>query len=215
MLVIVGLAFLAIAISVWAHLIPVWPLDLRLTLLWQSADGQPLRRVMEAASFILSGWRATLIVTLSAVLVWWRLGVKEGMMVVAAGLVSLINSAIKLAVGRPRPAAEVVRVLDARNGNGFPSGHACLAVLVLGMLAYLMARNVRRGALRTVSLAGLLALILLVGVSRVYLGAHWPSDVAGGYIWGGLFLVIIIYAAEMWQDGVSILAARRLKKGPT
>ena len=77
--------------------------------------------------------------------------------------------------------------------NGFPSGHAMFSIMVLGLLAYFIFINVKNHILRTVILIGLVALILLIGVSRVYLGVHWPSDVVGGYIIGGALLTGLIW----------------------
>ena len=92
-----------------------------------------------------------------------------------------------------RPSADLVQVLSHVQDNGFPSGHAIFAIMILGLLAYFIFINMKNHNLRTVVLVGLIALILLIGTSRVYLGVHWPSDVIGGYLIGGALLTALIW----------------------
>ncbi len=130
-------------------------------------------------------------------IVWWRLGRAEGSMVLGAGLVSpVVDSLLKGVVNRPRPTVNLVRVVTVERGSGFPSGHALLAAVLIGLMIYFIATHSRKGILRALSVACLLLLIFLVGLSRVYLGAHWPSDVIGGYLVGGTFLAALIWYFE-------------------
>ena len=200
LLLIGGLVVLTLAVSFCARWTPRFPGDLPLTLLLQSIDNGLLRSVMEWSSFLFGGWRAVLFVVVSAAAVWWRLGRLEGAAVLVAGLVSLVDSAIKVVVNRPRPTPDLVRVFVAESESGFPSGHALFAAVVLGVLAYFIATHVRKRRLRLLSLAGLLLLMVSIGVSRVYLGAHWPSDVIGGYLVGGALLATLIWFYERWKD---------------
>lgn len=140
-----------------------------------------------------------LVVLIIGILVWWRIGRLEAILIPVAGLLTLINTALKLAINRPRPSADLVHVLSREQGNGFPSGHAFFAIVILGLLAYFIFINVKNYTLRTVTLVGLIALILLVGTSRVYLGVHWPSDVIGGYLIGGALLTALIWFHQTWK----------------
>ncbi len=75
----------------------------------------------------------------------------------------------------------------------FPSGHVMEYVMLFGLLMWLAYRCMRPGALRTLTLVGMGLLIGLVGVSRIYLGAHWLTDVVGAYLAGAACL-----AWAMW-----------------
>jgi len=203
LLIVTGvLAVLAIAMSVCAHWLSRFPGDLRLTLLFQSLHSNVLLWVMKWVSYVTGGWRAALLVTVSGVVVWWRIGKSEAILTVAAGFSSLLDSVLKLVVGRPRPTPDLVQVWVVEHDNGFPSGHAFYAMVLLGLVAYFAFTYLRRPGLRLLIVVSLLVLIILVGASRVYLGAHWPSDVLGGYVVGAVFLGVFI-----WLDRV--LSRRR------
>ena len=92
----------------------------------------------------------------------------------------------------------MVRVI---NEPSFPSGHVMYYVNFYGLLIYLLATNWRSGKLRNALIAILTGLIGTVGPSRVYLGAHWPSDVMAGYVYGGLWfsgLITLYLRVKSW-----------------
>ena len=197
---IVGfLAILALVISIYARFAPRFPGDLCLTLRLQSFDNHFLLSFMDYVSFIFGGWSSVLVVVIIGILVWWRIGRLEAIMIPVGGLITLVNTALKLAINRPRPSADLVHVLSSEQGNGFPSGHAFFAILILGLTAYFIFINLKNRVLRMLVLAGLIVLILLTGTSRVYLGVHWPSDVIGGYLIGGVFLTALIWFHRTWK----------------
>jgi undecaprenyl-diphosphatase len=112
----------------------------------------------------------------------------------ATGIIALLllNPLLKFLVDRPRPPAELVGITDTLGGLGFPSGHAYHSLIVFGLLIWLASRFVTRLWLRRSIQVFLVFLILAVGLSRVSLGAHWPSDVLGAYLLGGSFLVLLL-----------------------
>lgn len=198
-LLISGLVVITLVVSIYAWMVPHFPGDLWITLLLQSIDNEVWHTAMEWSSSIFGGWRAVLLVIASGAFVGWRLGWPEGVTVLAAGLASQVDSPLKILVGRPRPTPDLVRVFVLENENGFPSGHALFAILALGILSYFVATRVPQRTLRLPFLAVLGSLILLIGVSRVYLGAHWPSDVIGGYLFGGVLLITLIWLYKRWR----------------
>lgn len=100
---------------------------------------------------------------------------------------------------RPRPTADLVQVSEQANGFAFPSGHVLGSVLLWGFLCYLAARTIPHRGLRLGVQAICLSILFLTGLQRIYAGAHWPSDVVGGYVWGGLILFVIVKAYEFCQ----------------
>jgi undecaprenyl-diphosphatase len=104
--------------------------------------------------------------------------------------------AIKESVLRVRPDLGVLR--DGPLDPSFPSGHAAQYTIFLGLLGYLAWRRIPTGLPRRIIIAVCVALVVLVGPSRVFLGQHWPSDVVAGYLLGA-GLVLIIIAASEWR----------------
>ena len=103
------------------------------------------------------------------------------------GAVALYTLAKPL-VHRPRPPA--ADLIGAASGLSYPSGHATQAVATWGMLA-LVASAGRSRRVRAGLLAAAVAVVGLVGASRIYLGAHWLTDVLGGYALGAAWLVLL------------------------
>lgn len=110
--------------------------------------------------------------------------------IVMAGTTALVYP-VKLLVGRARPDIGEALV-GPFVGSAFPSGHSAQAVACYGALAYLAARHARRWSVRVTvwTCAGVIA--LLVGFSRLYLGAHWLTDVLGGWALAGTWLTIVV-----------------------
>jgi undecaprenyl-diphosphatase len=104
--------------------------------------------------------------------------------------VGLINL-IKVIVKRPRPPLEWALV--GQGGYSFPSGHSFVAVAVYGWIVYWAAGKIKNKSARTAWIILGTAIVLMVPVSRVYLGVHWASDILGGVAIGGLWLTGMIY----------------------
>ena len=104
----------------------------------------------------------------------------------------LLNLFLKDVCQRPRPTGGELHP----GGWSFPSGHSMGSFVVYGMLAYLLMLAVRRWWVRAAIVGGLSLLVLAIGFSRAYLGAHWPSDVVGGFAAGAVWLALCITAAE-------------------
>jgi len=195
-----ALATAALALSVWAALWPSLPGDLTLAR-WVQAH--PFPGAYETAWLVTTLGYAPgaviLTVALASALVWR--GYPRQALVVALSLpLRLVPSLVKALVARPRPAPDLVDVLESPPDPGFPSGHAYGAALFFGLvwwLAPVLARHrVARHALRALAIG----LILATGYSRVLVGAHWPSDVLGASLWGLLVLLPLVWLAPVGSE---------------
>ena len=114
----------------------------------------------------------------------------------AAILMSTLGQAAANAlVQRPRPDRSLALLTDS--GFSFPSGYTLTATVVSGLVAYLLVRFVRSSFLRLLVLLAGVTAILLVGLSRTYLGVEYPSDVLGGLALGLSFLSVVVTAVEI------------------
>lgn len=146
-----------------------------------------LRLVTELGSTIAITLVAGLALLVGVFIGPWRHGVIGA---VTIGLASLVVEGVKVVVARTRP--EVLDPIVVEHGYSFPSGHATLSMVGYGILVVLLARS-RLPPLARVGLVGVSAmLVLLIGLSRIYLGVHFPSDVLAGWVLGAV--VVLVFA---------------------
>ena len=158
---VLGIA--AIAFSIFILQEKFFPGDLAVTDFWQSLANPTLSATFKGFSYIFGDWRAALLTTFCVLLILWRIGKREALMVVMAGLFSLLNYLFKALIGRPRPSADLVQVMMKESNNSIPSSHAFFSILLLGTLIYLLNKHLQKRALR-ITLSMILGLsILLVG----------------------------------------------------
>lgn len=106
----------------------------------------------------------------------------------------LISTVLKRTIERSRPLTEYVTAMRIPSFS-FPSGHTTGSTISFGLLAYL-AHALLPHPLNYIAFFPLTALVILVGLSRVYLGAHYPTDVVGGWALGGAILAIVIFVIK-------------------
>ena len=106
------------------------------------------------------------------------------------GLAALANSVLKTSIARARP--DLLEPIVVERGFSFPSGHAALSTVAYGILALLVIRSGLPQAARWAIVIGLTVLVLLIGLSRVWLGVHYPTDVLAG--WAAGATIVLVYA---------------------
>ena len=117
-----------------------------------------------------------------------RRRIRDAVLVAATGSAELVTLALRMATDRPRPSPLVVEVIESGPGTSFPSGHAADAAAVAVLVARLIPSRHRWRVLAW----GLLTMFTAAsGLSRVYLGAHWLSDVGGGYLTGAAIGLVL------------------------
>ena len=125
--------------------------------------------------------------------VFWALKFRlEALFILLTSSSTLLNAIVKRVIKRPRPTKELVSVVRVINEPSFPSGHVMHYTNFYGLLIYLLTTNWRSGRIRNILVTIFALLIAFIGPSRVYLGAHWPSDVLAGYAYGGLWFAGIM-----------------------
>lgn len=119
---------------------------------------------------------------------------KEALFTLLTALSGLVSSLTKLLINRPRPGKDLVRIIEITREQSFPSGHTLFYTVFFGFLIIVMG-NLKsvNYYFRMVVTSFSAAMILLVPFSRIYLGAHWFTDVLGGAMLGVLCLLVLGY----------------------
>ncbi len=139
----------------------------------------------------------TIILVVAGYLLIERRFAMMGLMLSASVGGMLLSTLLKALFARPRPT--VVPQLAVVGSTSFPSGHSMAAAAVYLTLGALLARTTTRWRLRLYYLGVALALSFLIGLSRLYLGVHYPSDVVAGWAGGALWALLCELVAQMLQ----------------
>jgi membrane-associated phospholipid phosphatase len=125
-------------------------------------------------------------------------GARAGVLAALLPVTRLLVPVLKATFERQRPSAVLVHVQGHLADYSFPSGHAFNSMLIYGLFFYLATVYVRPRLLRHLVQAACLWVIVVTPMQRVYVGAHWPSDVLGGMVLAALVLSLGI-AAHQWS----------------
>ncbi|MDQ1043284.1 phosphatase PAP2 family protein [Streptomyces sp. V4I2] len=117
---------------------------------------------------------------------WWT----AGWLAVTAALGTVLQQGLKAVVGRPRPVWP--DPVDSAHYAAFPSGHALTATVVLGLLLWLLHHHGADRILWRAAVTVAVISVVGVGLTRVWLGVHWPSDVIGGWLLGAMVVALAV-----------------------
>jgi len=190
------LLLIAIAFGILTFLVkttPSFAIDLQITRSIQLINFPDFGLLMSLISWAGFGPQVTIITGLIVLLIY-VLGLQwEALTALIAALFSTaINVLVKDLIGRPRPAADLVNVVARLHDYSFPSGHVMYYLGFLGFIGFLVFSLLKPSLKRSLLLVIIGMPIVLIGVSRIYLGEHWASDVLGSYLLGSLTLVASI-----------------------
>jgi undecaprenyl-diphosphatase len=191
-------------LAIFAYLDPYFSWDLKVSTAfnWSTFAPPGLFPLLRFVSVFGNGWTPYALTALVAIvfLAFRRRSEAAGLVLSVAGS-ALINSTLKVLISRPRPSRELIPIYRDTVTQSFPSGHVTFYVCFFGFLFFAAYALLRRGTLLrrlVLTLAGLP--VLLIGFSRVYLGAHWPSDTLGAYLWSGVWLAFSLEMYRRWKE---------------
>ena len=142
------------------------------------------------AKFITNFGGAIFVISLTTILFFVIKDKKIGISIITnLGIVTILNQIIKFIMQRPRPTE--FRIIE-ETGYSFPSGHSMVSLAFYGYLIYLIYKYVNNKHLKRTLIIILSVLICIIGVSRIYLGVHYTSDVLGGFLISFAYLIIYI-----------------------
>jgi membrane-associated phospholipid phosphatase len=188
-------AFATIAHEVWEK--ETYAFDTSILLYLKSLHTPVRDRIMLALTF-LGEPNVLLMLSVSlGIMLWVRKHRSEATTIAITGAGGLgLNMLLKQLFARARPQ------LWERQINvdfySFPSGHAMISMIIYGLLGYFLAARFPKQRWLIYSL--IVILVAAIGLSRLYLGVHWPTDVIGGYIAGYIWLLSCIFSLEVWKQ---------------
>ena len=146
------------------------------------------------AKFITNFGGAIFIILLTVILIAVIKNKKIGLSILTnLAIITILNQLLKRILQRPRPTE--FRIIE-ESGYSFPSGHSMISMAFYGYLIYLIYKYVENKNVKWILISLLSILICLIGISRIYLGVHYTSDVLGGFLISISYLVIYISAVN-------------------
>lgn len=181
-----------VVLAVGARLIPYFSIDLTITRAVQSYHGHIFDRTMFWMSWIGFLPQSLAFGLIPLVLLFFT-GLRwEAVAGLVAAAAVALDALVKFIVHRPRPSLDLVHVYRELNSYTFPSGHVLTFTAICGYFAFLAHTLLKPSWERIALLVVAPILALLMGLSRIYQGQHWFSDVMGAYLLGSLWLALNI-----------------------
>ncbi|PHP69094.1 hypothetical protein CSC94_03735 [Zhengella mangrovi] len=154
----------------------------------------------------LGGYPVIVFAIINALILLWLSGDRFSTALVAVSVIggSALSSGLKQVFARQRP--DIVRHLDPTLVSvSFPSSHATVSVVAWLTLAIVLARKVHHRAVAVYLVVAAIILATMVGLSRVYLGVHWPSDVIAGWALGMAWTSLVFGLAARFGQREHVL----------
>jgi membrane-associated phospholipid phosphatase len=200
---IIALAAFAV-LALLAHLNPYFTWDLKVSSVfnWTTFTPPGLKPLMVFVSIFGNSWIPYALTALTAIIfLMFRCRSEAFGLIFSASGSGLLNSLLKIIIARPRPGHDLIPSYAELMTRSFPSGHVTFYVSYFGFLFFVAYALLPRGSfVRRLALTLAALPVLLVGLSRIYLGAHWPSDTVGAYLWSGVWLAFALWMYRRWKE---------------
>jgi len=165
----------------------------------QGFNSPALTTILKLFTFIGSG-PVIIFIVIAAIIVFYVILKHRSELVLLLGVVigsALLNVVLKIIFHRDRPTSN--RLIEV-GGYSFPSGHSMAAFTLYGILSFLLWKHISTYRGRTLLIILSFLMISMIGISRIYLGVHYPSDVLGGFLVSGIWLILSIWTFQRYQD---------------
>ena len=182
-----------VLLTLFIHLFPSSWIDREFSEEIQEQQNPFLDMLMKGISWFGQTWNSVGIVVFVSLILLFLRQKKEAFFTSLTLATGLITYSIKVLVNRPRPSQKLVHILEMAKHQSFPSGHTSFYIAFFGFIAFLLYNHKWLNVfIRSVLISLCMFLIFSIPVSRIYLGAHWFTDVLGGFMVGLLCLILII-----------------------
>lgn len=174
---------------------PYFGFDLSITLFIQSIHNPIIDFYLRGISIMGNPeWALYVVIVLATALISLGKRFYALYFVLSVFSVAIVTFILKYIVARPRPSPELINQISSHLYNdSFPSGHVTFFIGCFGFIAYLAYTRVKLLLLKWLILTICITLIATVGISRIYVGAHWFSDTLGAYLIGSVCLYLMIH----------------------
>lgn len=196
------IASIAIALLVFfAKHYAFFPFDLYITRAIQLINYPFFEQLMLFISWSGNVYQTIISIAVASLLFYIK-GKKEfavGVFASTIGVVA-ISESLKIIVGRPRPDPTLIHQIESFiRDDSFPSGHVLFAMGFYGFMLFAAFTLIKNKNLRRVVSGVVLAVIILMGVSRIYLGSHWFSDTLASYLIGSVWLYFVVLIFKKFE----------------
>lgn len=182
-------------LTYFAKTSPYFIFDLNISLFIQSIDSPKFDSFMKFITALGNfEWAITTTILFTLIAFYYQKKVEAFMIIISPLITFIISIFFKAIVSRPRPDPSLINQIETYlYSDSFPSGHVLYYIGLYGLLFFLVYTEVKHSLIRTFLLAIFLTIIIFGGISRIYLGAHWFSDILGSYLIGTVWLYLLIH----------------------
>jgi undecaprenyl-diphosphatase len=197
-LIVISFGVLAFLVKTYTF----FPLDLYITLAIQQVSNPVFAELMNLLTFAGNTVPGSLVLAAGVLgLLHLRKLNDAFVLIISTSGAVAVSIFFKAVVARPRPDPDLINQIGTfKVADSFPSGHVLFYIGFVGYLLYVSHLYLPKGVVKKIIQMVCLLLIILIGVSRIYLGAHWFSDTIGAYLIGVIWLLIVVHYRRKFVD---------------